>query len=72
MRNQGFVEPTAARRISFEDSLVFEDVHERTYRELGFELIEVPAGPLEWRAELVRGGGRWWSGTRRQLDAPMG
>jgi hypothetical protein len=28
-------------------------VHERTYRELGFELIEVPAGPLQWRADLV-------------------
>ena len=54
VRNQGFVEPTAARRISFEQSLVFEDVHERTYRELGFELIDVPAGPLEWRAALVR------------------
>jgi predicted ATPase len=53
VRNQGFVEPTAARRISFADSLRFEDVHERTYRELGFELIEVPAGPLAWRAELV-------------------
>ena len=53
VRNQGRVEPTAARRITFEDSLVFEDVHERTYRELGFEPIEVPAGPLPWRAELV-------------------
>ena len=53
VRNQGFVEPTAARRISFADSLVFEEVHERTYRELGFELIEVPAGSLEWRAGLV-------------------
>jgi len=53
VRNQGFLEPTAARRISFEDSLVFEEVHERTYREFGFELIEVPAGPLGWRAALV-------------------
>ncbi|HEY2313485.1 MAG TPA: AAA family ATPase [Streptosporangiaceae bacterium] len=53
VRNQGFVEPTAARRISFGDSLVFEKVHEQVYRELGFELIDVPAGPLEWRAELV-------------------
>jgi predicted ATPase len=53
VRNQGFVEPTAARRIGFADSLRFEDVHERTYTELGFELIEVLAGPLAWRAELV-------------------
>jgi predicted ATPase len=53
IRNLGFVEPTAARRISFEDSLAFEDLHDRTYRELGFDLIEVPAGPLWWRAALV-------------------
>jgi predicted ATPase len=53
VRNQGFVEPTAARRISFEESLAFEDVHEQTYRELGFDLIDVPAGPLKWRAALV-------------------
>jgi predicted ATPase len=53
VRNLGFVQPTAARRISFEESLAFEQLHERTYRELGFELIEVPAGPLRWRAAQV-------------------
>ncbi|PRY44889.1 AAA family ATPase [Umezawaea tangerina] len=53
VRNQGFVRRTAARRISMEDSLVFERVHERTYRELGFDLVEVPAGPLADRAALV-------------------
>lgn len=53
VRNQGFVEPTAARRISFEDSLVFERVHEEAYRALGFELIDVPAAPLPARVELI-------------------
>jgi predicted ATPase len=53
VRNLGYVEPTAARRITFEDSLAFEYVHELTYRELGFEPIEVPAGPLSWRAALI-------------------
>jgi predicted ATPase len=53
IRNIGRVEPTAARRITFEDSLAFEDLHERTYRELGFEPIEVPAGPLSRRAALI-------------------
>jgi predicted ATPase len=74
VRNQGFVEPTAARRISFEDSLVFEDVHERTYRELGFELIDVPAGPLEWRAELMcaaaSGGPALGDNKTRRWDNP--
>jgi predicted ATPase len=54
VRNQGFLEPTAARRISFTESLAFEDLHERAYRDLGFELIDVPAGPLERRTALVR------------------
>lgn len=54
IRNQGFVETTAARRISFEDSLVFEQLHEQTYRDLGFHLVEVPAGPLTDRVALVQ------------------
>jgi len=54
IRNQGFVAPTAARRISFEDSLRFERVHEQTYAELGFRLVEVPAGPLADRVALIR------------------
>lgn len=54
LRNQGFVVPTAARRISFEDSLAFERVHEQTYHDLGFHLVEVPAGPLTERVTLIQ------------------
>jgi predicted ATPase len=54
VRSLGFVTPTAARRISLADSHVFEKVHERTYTELGFRLVDVPAGPLASRAALVR------------------
>ena len=54
IRNQGFVRATAARRISFEDSLVFEQLHEQAYRERGFRLVEVPAGPVPVRVALVR------------------
>jgi predicted ATPase len=53
IRNQGFVQPTAARRISFEDSLRFEGIHEQTYLELGFRLVDVPPGPLRDRVRLV-------------------
>jgi predicted ATPase len=53
VRNQGFVQATAARRISLEDSLLFEQVHERVYRDLGYQLAEVPAGPLTERAALI-------------------
>lgn len=54
VRNQGFVQPTTARQISFEDSLAFERLHEQVYRELGFRLVEVPPGPLADRAALIR------------------
>jgi predicted ATPase len=53
IRNQGFVKATAARRISYEDSLVFEQLHEQTYRDLGFKAVDVPAGPLADRVALI-------------------
>jgi predicted ATPase len=53
VRNQGSVTPTPARRISFADSLAFEAVHEQVYAELGFELVDVPAGPLPGRVRAV-------------------
>ena len=54
VRNLGFCEPTAARRISFADSLRFERVHEETYRASGYELIDIPAGPLAKRVAAIR------------------
>ena len=53
IRNQGFVRATAARRISLEDLLVFERIHDQVYRDLGFHLVEVPAGPLAGRVALI-------------------
>src|SRR4051812_31350852 len=53
VRNLGFVEPTAARRITFEQSIGFERIHEDTYRELGFQLVEVPPAALAERTELI-------------------
>jgi predicted ATPase len=54
VRSQGFVTPTAARRITPQDAAAFEKVHEETYRELGFRLIEVAAGPLAARVAVVK------------------
>jgi len=53
IRNQGFVTATAARRISFADSLAFERLHEQAYRDLGFQLVDVPAGPLADRVAMI-------------------
>jgi len=53
VRNLGFCEPTSARRISFPESLVFERLHEESYREFGYELIDIPAGALAQRVAAV-------------------
>ncbi|MBW6434919.1 AAA family ATPase [Actinoplanes hulinensis] len=53
VRNQGYVRRTAARRISLDDALIFERIHEQTYRDQGFDLLEVPAGPLLERVTVV-------------------
>lgn len=53
IRPIGFCEPTAARRISYQQSLEFERYHEDEYARLGFELVEIPAGEIEERAALI-------------------
>jgi len=54
IRNLGFVTPTEARRISFEDTLRFEKIHEQTYRDFGFELVSVEAGTLVERVSFIK------------------
>ncbi|GAB3953631.1 AAA family ATPase [Kribbella albertanoniae] len=54
VRNLGFVQPTAARRISFQDSLTFEKIHEESYRLFGYDLVDIPAGDLAHRVAQVR------------------
>ena len=54
IRNLGFITPTEARRITFEDALRFEKIHEETYRDLGFELISVERGSLAERVSLIK------------------
>jgi predicted ATPase len=49
----GFMTSTEVRRISLEDARRFGEVHEAAYRELGYELIRVPPGPVEQRAGRV-------------------
>ena len=54
IRNLGFVTPTDARRITFEETVRFEKIHEDTYRELGFELISVEPGSLAERVTVIK------------------
>jgi predicted ATPase len=54
IRNLGFVMPTEARRISFEETLRFEKIHEETYRNLGFELVSVEPASLSDRVRRIK------------------
>jgi predicted ATPase len=53
IRNLGFIRNTEARRISFEETLRFEKVHERVYREFGFELFFVEPGSVAERVRVI-------------------
>ncbi len=54
IRNLGFITPTEARRISFEETVRFEKIHEETYRGFGFELILVEPGSLVERVNVIK------------------
>jgi predicted ATPase len=53
VRPIGFVTPTAVRRITYEQSLRFERVHEDVYRGCGFELVDIPPASVPDRAARV-------------------
>jgi predicted ATPase len=54
IRNLGFVTPTEARRISFEETVRFERLHEDTYRDFGFELFSIEPRSLMERVSLIK------------------
>ena len=54
IRTLGFVTPTEARRISFEETVRFEKIHEETYRGFGFELVSVEPGSLLERVSIIK------------------
>lgn len=48
-----FMTNTEVRRITLADALKFGEIHETAYRELGYELVRIPAGPLEQRVDQI-------------------
>ena len=54
IRNLGFVTPSEARRISFEETVRFEKIHEETYRAFGFELVSVEPGSVTERVSMIK------------------
>ncbi len=52
--NLGFIEHTDARKISYEDALVFEQIHLDVYKEFGFDIMMVPKGlTVTQRCEFI-------------------
>ena len=49
----GFITPTAARRITYQDSLVFHRIHQAVYRQDGYELVDIPPATVTERTALV-------------------
>ncbi len=54
IRNLGFITPTDARRISFEETVRFEGIHEETYRDFGFELVSIEPESVMDRVNTIK------------------
>ncbi|HEY4165894.1 MAG TPA: AAA family ATPase [Reyranella sp.] len=55
VQSLGFVTPSAARRITLEEARRFEEMHEKTYRLHGFELIPISPGSVLDRVAAILG-----------------
>jgi predicted ATPase len=54
IRNLGFITPTEERRITFEETVRFEKIHEKTYLDFGFELVPIEPGSLAERVSIIK------------------
>ena len=54
LKNLGFVTPTEARRITYEETVRFEQVHERVYRDLGYEIVLIEPGSVSDRVKQIK------------------
>jgi predicted ATPase len=53
IENLGFCQPTEARKISFEESLIFEKIHLEIYASFGYDLIKIPPHSLSKRVQSI-------------------
>ena len=53
LENLGFITNTDARKISFEDSLKFEQIHREAYAKFGYKCFAVPARPIDERLDFI-------------------
>lgn len=52
-QNLGFIEHTDARKISYEDALIFEHIHLNVYKEFGFDIMIVPRESIQGRCSRI-------------------
>jgi predicted ATPase len=53
LKDLGFITPTEARRITYEETVRFGELHERIYRDLGFEIVTIEPGPVASRVAQI-------------------
>ena len=53
MENLGFCQPSEVRRITFEESLRFERIHEEAFHRWGYEIVKIPAVSISERAKAI-------------------
>jgi predicted ATPase len=53
LENLGFITNTDARKISFEDSLRFEQIHREAYAKFGYECVVIQAKSIDERVEII-------------------
>lgn len=53
LEHLGFCQPTKARKISFEESLLFEKIHAETYTSLGYNLMKVAPEAILQRVNCI-------------------
>lgn len=53
VENLGFIQETAARKITFEEALKFEDLHREAYRKFGYRLISVSKNSVADRVDFL-------------------
>jgi predicted ATPase len=54
VQNLGFITPTDARRITFEESLRFEQIHQDAYASLGYACVPIAPGTLADRVAAIK------------------
>lgn len=53
LENLGFCQPSEARKITFEQSLLFENIHIQIYSSLGYELVKIAPVSLGERVRII-------------------